>query len=100
MMLPKDDLQVIMETEYGRRFIMALLELCGVEQSIFGGGVDAVSFALGSKYIGEELQRSIRELDDGLHLELQMRLEARARPGAGKPEKTFIMAEGDELDDY
>lgn len=71
-----DDLDVIMRTENGRRFIYAILESTEVETAVFSSEPYFNAFLSGKRAVGVDLLKNIRMLNDGHSLEMLMRNEA------------------------
>lgn len=71
-----DDLDVIMRTENGRRFIYAILESTEVETAVFSAEPYFNAFLSGKRAVGVDLLKNIRMLNDGHSLEMLMRNEA------------------------
>ena len=71
-----DDLDAIMRTENGRRFIYAILESTEVETAVFSSEPYFNAFLSGKRAVGVDLLNNIRMLNDGHSLEMLMRNEA------------------------
>lgn len=71
-----DDLDVIMRTENGRRFVHAILESTEVETAVFSAEPYFNAFLSGKRAVGVDLLKNIRMLNDGHSLEMLMRNEA------------------------
>lgn len=80
-----DTLENIMRRPEGRRFVLEVLALCGVDQHYTTGNGREDIFANGRRSVGDEILRNIRriesasESEDGLALEYTMRREHQRR---------------------
>lgn len=70
------DLEDIMQTDGGRRFIYRLLDDCNADSA----DLCQDAYNLGRRSVGMKLLQDIRSLPEGLNLEMAMRIEARAQP--------------------
>ncbi len=70
------DLEDIMQTDGGRRFIYRLLDDCYADSA----DLCQDAYNLGRRSVGMKLLQDIRSLPEGLNLEMAMRIEARAQP--------------------
>lgn len=87
-----DDLDNIMRTVSGRRFISNLLEDSGAEEDGYCGDAMANAYWQGRRSVGVAVLKAVRNLLNGLDYEQQMRIEARARLPSAK-------TDGDEIYD-
>ncbi len=85
-----DDLDNIMRTESGRRFIFNLLEHIGTDSCNFFADANTNAYWQGRRSVGSELLQSIRNLNTGLEYEHAMRKEARAQPQSGNSKQADI----------
>lgn len=74
------DLHALMQNAGGRRFIYRLLKDCGTDNAVLPIDPCAAAYQSGKRSVGIALLQDIRNLPDGLELELAMRKEARAQP--------------------
>lgn len=75
-----DDLDTVLKTESGRRLIWNILQETGAESQEFHINPSANAYWQGRRSAGNDLLNAIRKLYNGPEYEMQMRIEARARP--------------------
>lgn len=70
-----EDLETIVKTKSGRRFIMHMIESCQTEANVFSNDSMCLSYMEGMRHVGNVLLNDVRILDDGFLLECTMRQE-------------------------
>lgn len=81
-----EDLEDILKTKEGRRFIMHIIESCQTETNVFSNDSMCLSYMEGMRHVGTVLLNDVRILNDGFSLECTMRQEdASAKRDRRKP---------------
>jgi len=88
------DLKAVLDTEPGRRFLLALMNKCGVGRSVLNDNVITMAAAVGQQDVGHYLRERIAEVDP-LMLVTMLREEQLARDRENR-ELDAVHTTGDE----